>query len=32
LNQLPAEPLGTLTYKSKIFRNRVGKAIINGVK
>ena len=31
-NQLPAETLGTFPCKSKIFRNRVRKAIINGVK
>jgi hypothetical protein len=31
-NQLPAEALGTFPYKPKIFRNRVRKAIINGVK
>ena len=31
-NQLPAEALGTFTCKPKIFRNRVRKAIINGVK
>ena len=31
-NQLPAEALGTLPCKPKIFRNRVRKAIINGVK
>jgi len=31
-NQLPAEALGTFPCKSKIFRRRVGKAIINGVK
>jgi hypothetical protein len=31
-NQLPAEELGTSACKLKIFRNRVGKAIINGVK
>jgi hypothetical protein len=32
LNQLPAEELGTFPCKSKIFRNRIRKAIINGVK
>jgi len=32
INQLPAEPLGTFPCKHKIFRNRVRKAIINGVK
>jgi len=31
-NQLPAEALGTFPCKRKIFRNRVKKAIINGVK
>jgi len=31
-NQLPAEALGTFPYKPKVFRNRVRKAIINGVK
>jgi len=31
-NQLPAETFGTIPCKSKIFRNRVRKAIINGVK
>ena len=31
-NQLPAEALGTLPCKPKIFRNRVRKVIINGVK
>jgi hypothetical protein len=31
-NQLPAEALGIFLCKSKIFRNRVRKAIINGVK
>jgi hypothetical protein len=31
-NRLPAEALGASTYKPKIFRNRVRKAIINGVK
>jgi len=31
-NQLPAEKLGTSPCKPKIFRNRVRKAIINGVK
>jgi hypothetical protein len=31
-NQLPAEALGTLPCKTKIFTNRVRKAIINGVK
>jgi len=31
-NQLPAEALGTLPCKPKIFRNRVRKAIISGVK
>jgi len=30
--QLPAEALGTFPCKPKIFRNRVRKAIINGVK
>jgi hypothetical protein len=31
-NQLPVEALGTCPSKSKIFRNRVRKAITNGVK
>jgi hypothetical protein len=31
-NQLPAEVLGILLCKPKIFRNRVRKANINGVK
>jgi len=31
-NQLPAEVLGTLLCKPKTFRNRAGKAIMNGVK
>jgi len=31
-NELRAEALGTLSCKPKIFRNRVRKAIINGVK
>jgi hypothetical protein len=31
-NQLPAEALGTFLCKPKILRNRVRKAIINGVK
>jgi len=31
-NQAPAEVLGTFLCKPKIFRNRVRKAIINGVK
>jgi len=31
-NQLPAEVLGTFPCKPMIFRNRVRKAIINGVK
>ena len=31
-NRLPAETLGTLPCKSKIFRKRVRKAIIKGVK
>jgi hypothetical protein len=31
-NQLPAEALGTLPCIPKTFRNRVRKAIINGVK
>jgi hypothetical protein len=31
-NQLPAELLGTFPCKLKIYRNRVRKAIINGVK
>jgi len=31
-NQLPAEALATVPCKPKIFRNRVRKAIINGVK
>jgi len=31
-NQLPAEALGTFPRKPKIFRNRVRKATINGVK
>jgi hypothetical protein len=30
--QLPAEALATFPCKPKIFRNRVKKAIINGVK
>jgi hypothetical protein len=29
-NQLPAEALGTFPCKPKIFRKRVGKAIIRG--
>ena len=31
-NQLPAEALGAFPCKPKIFRNRVRKAVINGVK
>jgi hypothetical protein len=31
-NQQPAKALGTFPCKPKIFRNRVRKAIINGVK
>jgi hypothetical protein len=31
-NQIPAETLGTFPCKPKIFKNRVRKAIINGVK
>jgi len=31
-NQLPAEALGPFPCKQKIFRNRVRKTIINGVK
>jgi len=31
-NQLPAEALGTFPCKTKFFRNRVRKAITNGVK
>jgi hypothetical protein len=31
-NQLPAKTLGTFPCKPEIFRNRVGKAIINRVK
>ena len=31
-NQLPAEALGTFPCKPKIFRDRVRKAVINGVK
>jgi hypothetical protein len=31
-NQLPAEALGTVPFKPKILRNKVRKAIINGVK
>jgi hypothetical protein len=31
-NQLPAEALGTSPCKPKIVRNRVWKAIMNGVK
>ena len=31
-NQISAEALGTLTCKPEFFRNRVRKAIINGVK
>jgi hypothetical protein len=31
-NKLPAEALGTFPCKPKIVRNRVRKAIINGVK
>jgi len=31
-NQLPAEALRNFPCKPKIFRNRVGKAIINGMK
>jgi len=30
-NQLPAEALGTFLCKPTIFRNRIRKAIINGV-
>jgi hypothetical protein len=30
--QLPAEALGTFHSKSEIFRKRVMKAVINGVK
>jgi hypothetical protein len=29
-NQLPVEVLGTFPYKPRIFRNRDGKAVING--
>jgi len=31
-NQLPAEALGTFSCKPKIFRRRVRKTFINGVK
>jgi hypothetical protein len=31
-NQLPAEALGTIPSKPKIFRKRVRRVIINGVK
>jgi hypothetical protein len=31
-NQLPAEVLGTVPCKPKIFTNRVRNAIINGMK
>jgi hypothetical protein len=31
-NQLPAEALETFLCKPKIFRNRLRKAIINGLK
>jgi len=31
-NQLPEETLGTFPCKHKIFRNGVGKAILNAVK
>jgi hypothetical protein len=31
-NQLPTEILGTLPHKPKIFRKRVRKAVLNGVK
>ena len=31
-NQLPAEAFGTFPCKPKIFRNRVRRAVINGVK
>jgi hypothetical protein len=31
-NQLPAEALGTFTCKPKVFRKKVRKAIINGLK
>jgi hypothetical protein len=31
-NQLPAEALGTFPCKLKIFRSRVRKEIVNGVK
>ena len=31
-NQLPAEALGAFPYKPNIFRNKVRKAIITGVK
>ena len=31
-NQIPAEALGTFPYKPKGFRQRVKKAIMNGVK
>jgi hypothetical protein len=31
-NQLPSETLGTFPCKLEIFRNRVRKAIINGLK
>jgi len=30
-NQLPAETLGTFPCKPKIFRNRIRKAVVNGV-
>jgi len=31
-NRLPAEALGTFPCKPKIFRNRVRKVTVNGVK
>jgi len=31
-NLLPAETLGSFSFKPKIFRNRVRKATVNGVK
>ena len=31
-NQVPAETLGTFPCKPKIFKNRIRKAVVNGVK
>ena len=31
-NQIPAEALGTFLYEHNNFRNRVGKAVISGMK